>query len=375
MDNSKQTVTKHIVGEASATLIPEFAASTGDLAYQWYRAEETNLMSEKVAFDKLPKNAKVSYGKDYIRLLTPTDPSNYYHQDVGVGGDSNKFYVAMKVYVPENTAYVRNGAGTLSSADLPALTDIHYEPGDNECFGRDAKGLYYYRWNNIAAYSNGTWSSYVANKGENEYIGYKYLVAWYDADENEIGRIVIPVQYANETNFNAVENFQEIDGATANEYTATEPGLYKLHITRIRNRATTEAESIEYRVTNAPAVPVFDEDTFTGEKSFFVTELENKEAEFTIGWESDIESDEFIITWKMYRTMAGKEDLTIAVQKVRNVYSASFNPADELYKSIFEAAGEDLEARYYATIQNKLNGVTSAVTGVPSPTNMFYVTD
>lgn len=352
--------------------MPEIIPAVGDMYYQWYRTEETNLMSEKVAFDKLPKNAKVSYGKDYIRLLTPTDPSNYYSQDVGVGGDSNKFYVAMKVYVPENIAYVRNGAGTLSSAELPVLTDIHYKPGDNECFGRDAKGLYYYRWNNIAAYSNGTWSSYVANKGENEYIGYKYLVAWYDADGNEIGRIVIPVQYANETNFNAVENFQEIDGATANEYIADQPGIYKLVATRYRNTASIEGESIEYRVTNAPAVPVYAEGIYDEFKKVSIDSLVNDKQDLMIAWNNDIQSDEFYITWFLDRSEKKLADLEVVTYKVTNEFESHFDPTD--YKAVLDAAKEDVEGWYYALVKNKLNGVISNYSVKPDSKKMFNVT-
>ena len=380
MDNSKQTVTKHIVGEASATLTPEFAASKGDLVYQWYRADEINPLSHQLGFGALPVDTKVSYGVDTARIMIPKT-TEFKGQNVGTGGNKNCYYIEMRRYAPEGAVSFREASVGLNPSTLMPTDDTLEEMRliAEAPHGVDAEGrVYRSNWYPVAQFdaTTNTWTYYAKTKGEGEFIGWKERIVWYDEDGNVLEDNFCKLQLANEINYSDLNNYEVVNEAGAElEYTATEPGLYKLHITRIRNRATTEAESIEYRVTNAPAVPVFNEDTFTGEKSFFITELEDKKSEFVIGWENDIESDEFIITWKMYREMAGKEDLTIAVQKVRNVYSASFNPANEMYKTIIEAAGEDLEARYYATIQNKLNDVTSAVTEVPAPTNMFYVTD
>ena len=100
--------------------------------------------------------------------------------------------------------------------------------------------------------------------------------------------------------------------------------------------------------------------------------------------EDNIDSDEYTVTWKLYRgdkPGATLEDLTIVDNQVMTGNSSEFNPTSAEYDKIFKDAGEDnIEGRYYAIITNKLNGVTTTITGesattaVPSPANMFVVT-
>lgn len=168
------------------------------------------------------------------------------------------------------------------------------------------------------------------------------------------------------------EDYEAID-ITEPSYEATEPGFYKLHAIRTRNRATTEGESIEYRVTNAPAVPVFDEDTFIAGDTVYLDDLKSGERVLTIGLDPNIESDEYFVTWKIYHK--DKDDIEITTQRLKGVYTTSFNPTDPIYAEVFEKAGENVEAVYYATVVNKLNGVTSAPTEIPNVDYMFYVLD
>ena len=166
---------------------------------------------------------------------------------------------------------------------------------------------------------------------------------------------------------------EEIEGANESSYTAEEPGYYKLEITRTRNRDSVSGYSIEYRVTNAPAVPAYTEDTYSGQVNFTVQGLELERELMSIEWESDIESDGFEVTWYLYKDTAEK-DLEIVTYKITDEYISTFNPTK--YLDVFEKAGENnIEGFYYALVKNKLNGVESDYSEKPEKVNMLLVTD
>lgn len=166
---------------------------------------------------------------------------------------------------------------------------------------------------------------------------------------------------------------EEIEGANESSYTAEEPGYYKLEITRTRNRDSVSGYSIEYRVTNAPAVPVYTEDTYNGQINFTVQGLELERELMSIEWESDIESDGFEVTWYLYKDSAEK-DLEIVTYKITDEHISTFNPTK--YLEVFEKAGENnIEGFYYALVKNKLNGVESDYSEKPEKVNMLLVTD
>lgn len=166
---------------------------------------------------------------------------------------------------------------------------------------------------------------------------------------------------------------EEIEDANESSYTAEEPGYYKLEITRTRNRDSVSGYSIEYRVTNAPAVPEYTEDTYNGQINFTVQGLELERELMSIEWEPDIESDGFEVTWYLYKDSAEK-DLEIVTYKITDEYISTFNPTK--YLEVFEKAGENnIEGFYYALVKNKFNGVESDYSEKPEKVNMFLVTD
>ena len=68
-DNSKQTADKHIIGTESAVLTPVVVEAVGDLTYQWYKADEMNILNQKVLFDHLPNETTVDYGEESVRIM------------------------------------------------------------------------------------------------------------------------------------------------------------------------------------------------------------------------------------------------------------------------------------------------------------------
>lgn len=377
MLNENQTPNKHILKTETAVLTPAFEESVGDLEYQWYRAEENPIASEKFNFLNLPTGGKVSFGSEFARILCPTDPSVY--GEAPAEGNTS-YTIKMRHFVPENAVYFRVAeVNNLSLEPDPIVTgeETLVTIKDMDTYVKDEQEQEYFdRQIQIATFTNGAWKSLTENKGVDEYVGHRYNYVWYDANGNEVANYVFKIQLANENNFNAFENYQVITGATNLSYTAEEPGLYQLAIKRIRNTAETENQSIEYRVTHEPTVPTAGEGTYDGQKLIFVTDLLDKESGIAldVNWNSEIKADEYYISWKMYRKDRNLQDLLITTQKVPgHVKTVSFNPTNELYSSIFEENKENIEGLYYAIFASKLNGEMSEYSDVPNPTVMFTV--
>ena len=377
MDNSNQTIDKHIIGTESATLAPEIVEAVGDLSYQWMKADEMNVLSQKVAFVGMPAGSKVSYGEETVRLMCPKD-AEYDFQNSGVGADKNSYYIGMNLFAPEGAVSFREGECGLNPADkmpeLEPMVKLADAPHGVDSLGR----TYRARWIPVAAYDakTGTWNYYAKNKGVGEYLGWKFEIVWFDANGLEIERSFMKVQLSNEINFEELTAYEPATGvgATDSVFVASEPGLYKMEVTRIRNRAEVKGESIEYRVTEAPAVPVFTEDTYDGLEIVPINDLLAGTKTLTVEWDNAIKSDEFYVAWFLYRGDKEMEDLPIVTYKVSNAFSSSFNPTDSMHTEVFVAAKEDLEGYYYAIVKNKLNGVESAYNERPEQDKMFSVT-
>lgn len=376
-DNKDQTVDKHIVGEESAALAPVIVEAIGDLAYQWYKADEMNVLSQKVTFTGLPEGSKISYGEESAIIMCPKD-AEYAAQNVGVGGNKNSYYIGMNLFAPEGAVSFREGECGLNPADeMP-----EFEPMvklDDAPHGTDSLGrTYRARWISVATYDSttGLWSYFAKNKGAGEFIGWKYEIAWFDDNGVEIERSFMNLKLANEMNYEELNTYEPATGvgATDSVYIAAEPGLYKMEVTRIRNRAEIKENSIEYRVTNAPAIPKFIDGTYDALEIIPVDDLLAGTKVLSVEWDNDIQSDEFYVAWYLYRGDKKMDDLNIVTYKISNVYSSVFNPADVAHAPIFAAAGEDIEGYYYAVVKNKLNGVESVYNEKPEQDKMFSVT-
>lgn len=378
MDNSNQTVNKHIIDTDTAILAPVVVESVGDLAYQWYKGPEGKILSEIVEFTSYPAGSQIAYGEDYIRICPSNDQNSYYLQNVGEGGDNNTFYGDVRFYYPEGAVKFKETSWNTTSAEPDISTKkfdliVDEHPGVDPATGRK----YILDWRPFAYYTPETkaWTPYGWNKPLGELAKLFNRIQWFDENDNLLRDDYIEYQYASEDTFEAFGTYEIIPGATEATYKVVdEPGLYQLVVTRTRNRDSVSGKSIEYRVTNAPAVPVFTEDTYDGLKIIPVQNLEYGREIMSVEWDNNIQSDEFYATWFLYRGDKGLPDLEITTQKLSNVFISEFNPVDESYSAIFEAAKEDVEGYYYAIIKNKLNGVESAYNSRPEQDKMFSVT-
>lgn len=378
MDNSNQTVNKHIIDTDTAILAPVVVESVGDLAYQWYKGPEGKILSEIVEFTSYPAGSQIAYGEDYIRICPSNDQSSYYLQNVGEGGNNNTFYGDVRFYYPEGAVKFKETSWNTTNAEPDISTKkfdliVNEHPGVDPVTGRK----YILDWRPFAYYTPETkaWTPYGWNKPLGEFAKLFNRIQWFDENDNLLRDDYIEYQYASEDTFEAFGTYEIIPGATEATYKVVdEPGLYQLVVTRTRNRDSVSGKSIEYRVTNAPAVPVFTKDTYDGSKIITAQNLEYGREIMSVEWDNNIQSDEFYATWFLYRGDKGLPDLEITTQKLSNVFISEFNPVDESYSAIFKAAEEDVEGYYYAIIKNKLNGIESAYNNRPEQNKMFSVT-
>ena len=372
---TNQTEDKHIIGFDSALLAPEFEEAVGDLAYQWYRADEVTVPTEDYKVVDVPAGTEISYGKKVIRMMVPAT-TDFKKQNVGVGGNPNKYYVTLLNYIPEGATLMRNG--------FKGVLDDEYEVIAKKSLGTDEHGLFRKVWFDIASLdtTTNTWTYRGKDSTEFDYNGFTYVAEYYDDEKNMIRSDAIRIEFSNEDCHKEVKNFEvfeeivdDVDLAQQSSYNATTPGFYKMEVTRTRNRASVKGESIEYRVTNAPVAPNFTEDTYDAITIVPVVELEAGEKELVVAWEDNVQADEFYVSWYLFREDNKLEDLHIITNKVGgNVFSNAFNPTDELFIPVFEAAGEDVEGFYYAIVKTKLNGVESEFNARPAQDTMFSVT-
>ena len=376
MNNDNQTVNKHIVGETSSLLTPKVVEAAGDLAYQWYKGPEGKVLSEVVEFTSYPVGSQITYGEDYIRICPSNEQSSYYLQNVGEGGSSNTFYGDVRFYYPEGAVKFKETSWNTTSEEpninaqkFDLIADEH--PGVDAVTGRK----YILDWRPFAYYTPSTeiWTPYGWNKPFGEFAKLFNRIQWFDENDNLLREDYIEYQYASEETFEAMGTYELIAGANEETYLADEPGMYQLVVTRTRNRDSVQGKSIEYRVTNAPAVPEFAEGVYDGLKIIPVQDLMSGKEVMSIEWNSDIESDEFYITWFLYRGDKNMKDLEVATFKMTDAYVSTFNPTDKKYADVIEAAGEDIEGYYYAIVKNKLNGIESAYNEKPEQIDMFSV--
>ena len=378
MDNSNQTSDKHIIDTESAVLAPIIIEAIGDLSYKWYKApDEGKDILKAHTVVNLPAGSKVSYNNDTIRAAfpdeakwAPNDPENY----------PADYVWKVRAYAPANAAkYTWTAVRGAHKTGLQANTQkFAIDPVSNSTHvGSDDKGLYVVTTLYAACLIDGKWIHICDYQSDLAYgeKGNTVMIEWYNAQDEKISVDNFNVEYYKTSKFEPLIAFNPIEGANSenNVFVAEEPGYYQLKVVRTRNRATTEGESIEYRVTHAPAVPIFDEDTFIARDNVRLDDLKSGARVLSIGLDPNIRSDEYFVTWKIYRE--NKEDIELTTQRLKGVYTTSINPTDPIYAEVFEKAGEDVEAVYYATVINKLNGVTSAPTEVPNVDYMFHVLD
>ena len=185
-------------------------------AYTDGKIEIVDEIAQKVKYEitSKPVGTLVNYGEKEIRVMCPAD-TKWVKQEVGETGNANMYYMGFKAYAPE-------GAVSFKEGDHGVIEDEMFT-FDNDFAGTDEFGRNYsIVWLALASYdeTSDTWTYFGKNSTASKYIGWDYVVEWYDVDGVMIASDRIRINLSNEGCHSSAEPYY-INNAvkTANAYT------------------------------------------------------------------------------------------------------------------------------------------------------------
>lgn len=360
-----QTSDQHFIDGVTNVLAPRFEDAIGTCTYKWFKASEVDgkpvvnnkpLASATATLTGLPVDSRISYGENIIRIAVP-DYFEAEHQNVGAGGNAEKFYATFKAKAPENAVYFLEKQIILSSGE---------EIVDSEPIKLADKGSTTHRtcWFSIAQFDPqiGKFEYFGRNRSIEDCDGRIETLEWYDENKNLISIDEYTVQYVSKDNYEPFYKYNEVSGATEATYTVETPGIYHLEVTRTRNNSSKSGISMDYRVTNEPVQPVLAE---TAQIEKYLSEVLAGNYKFEIKLESQ-DADSYLVQIMRQHVKDNADvdfvvsdtvksglkntitiDPTTFIDKI-NAHNVEFN----------ENLG--LDGKYYAIITTVLNGKDSA---------------
>ena len=140
----------------------------------------------------VPEGTLVDYRDKEIRVMCPAD-TKWVKQSVGATGNANMYYMGFKAYAPEGAVSFKEGdRGVI----IDEMFDFNGDFAGTDEFGRN----YSICWFALASYDekSDTWTYFGKNSSINKYIGWTYVVEWYNADGVVIASDCIRINLSNE---------------------------------------------------------------------------------------------------------------------------------------------------------------------------------
>ena len=129
----------------------------------------------------VPEGTVVEYREDEIRVMCPKN-AVFTQQNVGEGGSSNMYYMAMTTQAPE-------GAVAFNEGDRGVIS----EKGVN-LEGKKQKTI----WLAMASLSGSTWTYFGKNSTAAKPIGWDYIIEWLDEEGNILRTDIVRINLTNE---------------------------------------------------------------------------------------------------------------------------------------------------------------------------------
>ena len=162
-------------------------------------------LAKKYEITNVPSGTLVDYRDKEIRVMCPAN-AVFVKQNVGATGSANMYYMAFKAYAPE-------GAVSFKEGDRGVIIDEMYTfVGDFA--GTDALGRNYsICWLALASYNESAneWTYYGKNSSVDKYIGWDYVVEWYDANGVVMSYDHIRINLSNEDCHSLIEPYYVSD--------------------------------------------------------------------------------------------------------------------------------------------------------------------
>ena len=146
----------------------------------------------KFEISSKPTGTLVTYGEKEIRVMCPAD-TQWVKQNVGGTGNANMYYMGFKAYAPD-------GAVSFKEGDKGVIIDEMFD-FNSDFAGVDEYGRKYsICWLALASYDSAsdTWTYFGKNSSFEKYIGWSYVVEWYDANGVIISSDSIRINLSNE---------------------------------------------------------------------------------------------------------------------------------------------------------------------------------
>ena len=140
-----------------------------------------------------PKGTIIDYDRcKEIRVFCP-EYVTFTKQNVGATGNSNMYYMAFKAYAPEGAKYFKEGDRGVIVDELHTFKEDF--SGTDE-FGRN----YSICWLALASFneSTGEWTYFGKSSTDEKYIGWTYIVEWYDENQFLIDKDMLRINLSNE---------------------------------------------------------------------------------------------------------------------------------------------------------------------------------
>ena len=148
-----------------------------------------------------PKGTLVDYNDKEIRVFCPENII-WTKQNVGANGNANMYYMGFKAYAPKNAVSFKEG-------DRGVVIDEMFTFEDKYA-GIDKYGRKYsICWLALASYdqASDSWNYFGKNSSLNKYVGWTYIVEWYDENGDIISSDSIRINLSNESCHNNVEPY------------------------------------------------------------------------------------------------------------------------------------------------------------------------
>ena len=175
------------VNEAIASIEIPSVAGFASVAYVDEAVAKLQVPNNKYSFEALPKNTIIDERGKEFRIMCPAD-AVYTKQNVGETGNPNMYYMTFKAFAPEGATYLKEG-------DQGVVLDEKIELTAQDAFGRKYKP----HWFALASYSaeNDTWTYFGKNSNDSKYIGWTYIVEWYNDNDELVGTDKIRLNLSN----------------------------------------------------------------------------------------------------------------------------------------------------------------------------------
>lgn len=146
----------------------------------------------KYEISSKPAGTLVSYREDEIRVMCPAN-TEWVKQNVGSTGNANMYYMGFKAYAPAGAVSFKEGDRGVIVDEMFTFDDAF--AGTDE-FGRN----YSIVWLALASYdeSSDSWTYFGKNSTTEKYVGWTYVVEWYDGNGVVISSDSIRINLSNE---------------------------------------------------------------------------------------------------------------------------------------------------------------------------------